>query len=207
MFKRYTEECKRAIFIAQQVALYKSAEALDSSHLLIGLLAQKECRSNKLFGLRELLPDDGHIPADRGKWTFSKDKTIPLSSDGKRTIAYAGREANQLRDYWIDTEHLVLGILREESSSAAAKLRAVGLELESCRQLVISNKKSRPATPDPVLWWVRHRPVGFVAVAVVLFALGIATALILLGFVAMGSTFAILAMFQFLWAVTRGSAT
>ncbi|MGD0508793.1 MAG: Clp protease N-terminal domain-containing protein [Terriglobales bacterium] len=174
--------------------------------MLLGLLNEKETRANTILRLCELLPEETSQQARLVKQKLTKG-TIPLSSDGKRTIAYAGREANQLRDYWIDTEHLVLGILREESNSAAVKLRAVGLELESCRQLVIINKKSRPPKRDPVLWWVRQRPVGFVAVAMVLFALGIAAALILLGFVAMGSTFAILAMLQFLRSVARGSAT
>ncbi len=182
MFKRYTEECKRAIFIAQQVALYKGAAAIDSSHLLVGLLTQKECRANVIFGLRELLPDEAHIPADRGKWTFTKDKTVPLSSDGKCALVETTREANRLRDYWIETEHLVLGILREDENAGAAKLRAVGLNIETARQRVIEAKNTRPTRPDPVLWWGRKRRGAIGIALVVMFLLGIIVAIKLLGF-------------------------
>jgi ATP-dependent Clp protease ATP-binding subunit ClpC len=180
MFKRYTEEYKRAIFIAQQVALYKAAEALDSSHLLIGLLAQKDCRSNKLFVLRELLPDDARVPADRGKWTFTKDKTVPLSSDGKCGLVETTREANRLGDYWIDAEHLVLGILREGSTATATKLRGAGLELCTCRQLVIDNKNSRPQRREPVVWWPKAQTTALGIALQIAFLVGIILAMVLL---------------------------
>jgi hypothetical protein len=105
---------------------------------------------------------------------------IGLGGDGKRILAYTAREANRLRDYWIDAEHLVLGILREGRNAAATRLRAVGLEIETSRQLVIERKDTRPPRPNPVLWWARRRPLGM-ALAVVFF-LGVFAALILLGF-------------------------
>jgi ATP-dependent Clp protease ATP-binding subunit ClpC len=201
MFERYTDECKRAIFLAQQTALHSGATAIDSNHLLVGLLITKDARANDIFRLQELLPDA--MP----KTAFTRQgiikKTIPLSNDGKRVVAFTADEANRLRDYWIDTEHVVLGILREESNSAAAKLRAVGLGLESCRQQVVNNKHSRPQTSDPVLWWLRQYPITLTEVLVILFTLGIATALILLGFVAIGMAFALLAMLYFLVAMAR----
>jgi ATP-dependent Clp protease ATP-binding subunit ClpA len=207
MFERYTDQCKRAIFYAQQTALDGSATAIDSVHLLLGLLSEKETRADNIFRLRELFPEETSQQANLIKQQMTKG-TIPLSGDGKRAVAYAGREANQLRDYWVDTEHMVLGILREEANSAAAKLRAVGLGLESCRQLVISNKNSQPPRQNPVLFWVSHYPISFALLVVLVFLLGITTALILFGFVGMGSAFAILAMLLFLAAVRReGSAT
>ena len=96
MFERYTDECKRAIFVAQQIAIYKGAQELEPAHLLIGLMAQKGCRANRIFRLRELLPDDAHVPADRGRWTFVKGRTIPLGADGKRAVADSAREAREL---------------------------------------------------------------------------------------------------------------
>ena len=61
---------------------------------------------------------------------------IGLGGDGKRILAYTAREANRLRDYWIETEHLVLGILRERENAAAVKLGVAGLDLERSRQLL-----------------------------------------------------------------------
>jgi ATP-dependent Clp protease ATP-binding subunit ClpA len=180
MFKRYTEEAKSAIFFAQQVALYKGAEALDPSHLLIGLLAQKECRSNKIFGLGELLPDDAHVPADRGKWTFTRDKTVPLSKDGKCVLVEATREANRLGDYWIHAEHLILGIFGEGNTATATKLREVGLELRTCRELVIDNRNSQPQRHEPVLWWPKVQTTTLGIALQLAFLVGIILAMVLL---------------------------
>ncbi|MGO9824570.1 MAG: Clp protease N-terminal domain-containing protein [Terriglobales bacterium] len=96
------------------------------------------------------------------------NKALPLSIDCKRVIAYTADEANQLKDYWIDTEHLVLGILREEDCAAAKRLREIGLQIEPSRQLVADNIGSRPFRL-PVLWWSRafwNRPVDSIATIV-----------------------------------------
>jgi ATP-dependent Clp protease ATP-binding subunit ClpC len=160
IFKRCTEEYKKSIFIAQQVALHKGAGLLDVSHLLIGLLAQKDCRANKILGIVELLPQGGHGPTGRRKWTAIK-KTIQLSDTCKRVLAHSMCEADRLQDYWIDTEHLVLGILQEGNNSADNTLRGVGLTLDKCRQLVISNRNSRPKRREPIFWWPRTQETPF----------------------------------------------
>lgn len=118
------------------------------------------------------------------KQSVIKSREIPLSNDGKLSVAHSAREANRLRDYWIDTEHLVLGILREENSVAAHKLREVGLRLDACRQRVVDNKGSRPARPNPVIWWVRQGRGGVILRVILpaVFVLGIIVAFYLLGF-------------------------
>jgi ATP-dependent Clp protease ATP-binding subunit ClpB len=201
MFQRYTAETKRAIYFAAQLALYESAEVIDSNHLLRGLLTDSESRANTIFRLCQLFPEDAAkqstlksqqvdnqckltIEQTSRQSASQKKKVAPnmigLGGDEKRILAYTAREANRLRDYWIDTEHLVLGILREGDNAAAARLRTAGLELEPSRQRVIENKSSRLARPNPVLWWARRRPLGMALAAV--FFLGVVVALILLGF-------------------------
>jgi ATP-dependent Clp protease ATP-binding subunit ClpA len=200
MFQRYTDETKRAIYFAAQLALYDGAEVIDSNHLLRGLLTDCEARANTIFRLCQLFPEDAakqstlknSLPSNvcelsieeaSGKSFFRKEKAAPnvisLGGDEKRIFTFTLREANRLRDYWIDTEHLVLGILREGDTVAAVRLRSVGLDLETSRQRVVDNRNSRPAMPDPVLFWLRQSPIGFALVLA--FALGVATALVLLG--------------------------
>jgi ATP-dependent Clp protease ATP-binding subunit ClpC len=180
MFARYTDQCKRAVFFAQQTALHADAKAIDPSHLLLGLLIEYRTGNGDIFRLRELLPEDAGHQDVIARERVLKGKIIPLSDSGKRVVAYTAREANGLRDYWIETEHLVLGILREDNNAAAARLREVGLELQLCRQRVIDSRSSRPARPNPVIWWVRQRSLSVILPAV--FVLGIIVALSLLGF-------------------------
>jgi ATP-dependent Clp protease ATP-binding subunit ClpA len=200
MFQRYTDETKRAIYFAAQLALLQGAEVIDSNHLLRGLLTDCEARPNTVFRLCQLFPEDAakqstfknpqpsnvcelSIKEASPKSFFRKEKaaptTISLGGHEKRILTFTFREANRLRDYWIDTEHLVLGILREGDTAAAIRLRSVGLDLETSRRRVVDNRKSRPPMPDPVLFWLRQSPIGFALVLA--FALGVATALLLLG--------------------------
>lgn len=200
MFQRYTDETERAVYFGAQRALYDGASAIDSSHLLLGLLMDDGSRADRIFHLRELLPGETVKQSllknanidNKCKLVFQETSQrsffgkqraqaneIKMASEGKRILTYAAREANQLRDYWIETEHLILGILRDGENAAAVKLRSLGLNLETSRQRVIENKASRPHRSSPVLWWVRRRPIGF-ALGLA-FILGITTALVLLG--------------------------
>jgi ATP-dependent Clp protease ATP-binding subunit ClpC len=202
MFERYTDETKRALYFGAQRALYDGAPQIDSTHLVLGLLMDDASRANRIFRLRERLPEEAAkqsmlkgpnngnkcelaIEVTAPQSSVTKQKVAPneikLSSEGKRILAHSTREANRLRDYWIDTEHLVLGIIRENKNVTGIKLRGTGLNINTSRQLVIDNQSSRPPRPDPVLWWVRRRPLGIALI--VIFLLGVITALYFLGFV------------------------
>ncbi len=180
MFERYTDECKRAIFFAQQAALREGATAIDSGHLLLGLLSEGGTRADVVFRLRGLFPEETAKQISITTQGSFKG-TIPLTADGKRTFAFMAREANGLHDYWIYTEHLVLSILREGENKAASRLRAAGLDLDTARQRVVENQSSRPPRPNPVLWWVRRRPLAVALSGA--FVLGVIAALYFFGFV------------------------
>ncbi len=208
MFERYTDEAKKTIYYVAKSAMHQNAAVIDSTHLLLGLVTDDDSGTNRIFGLRERLPDEASLRSEFNKqhneWRlvieqtppqFVHEKktpspnTIPMSADGKRILAYAAREANGLRDYWIDSEHLVLGILREGDNAAAVRLRSLGHDLETSRQRVIGNQGSRPPMPDPVLSWMQRRPIGFALDLA--FMLGITTALVLLGAATVGILFTI----------------
>jgi ATP-dependent Clp protease ATP-binding subunit ClpC len=182
MFERYTDRCKIAVFFARQTALCRDATAIDSNHLLFGILIANR-KGGDIFRLRELLPEDGAQQDVIANQPLIKGRNVPLTDDAKRVLAYTAREANRLLEYWIDTEHLVLGILREENNAAAAKLRGVGLKLKVCRQLVAKNRGSRPPRPNLLIWWLRQVPSLIVPVILpAVFLLGIMVALCLLEF-------------------------
>jgi Clp amino terminal domain, pathogenicity island component len=196
MFQRYTNEAKLALYHGARTALHQGATVIDPTHLLLGLVTE-DSRANYIFRLRELLPEETNQQSDfkkqhsANKWELVVEHTskesskkpapnvITMSSAGRRILACAAQEANGLQDYWIDAEHIVLGILREGDNAASSKLRAVGLELEGARQQVTESKGNRPPRPNPVLWWPRWRPMSLPLVVV--FILGITTAFILLG--------------------------
>ncbi|MBZ5706539.1 MAG: hypothetical protein LAN63_14400 [Acidobacteriia bacterium] len=158
LFKRFTEESRRAVYFAREVALSADARAIDSEHILLGLMIGKNSRANMLFGLREILPEQFALLSNLKHHPVGV-KEPPLTRDGKRILAFAAEEANGQRDYWIDTDHLVLGVLREQECAACKALNKVGIDIETARRTVSDNKASRPDHGrSPVLWWAVRRP-------------------------------------------------
>ena len=144
MFERYTHQAKVVIFFARHGAVYSGSPTIDPGHLLLGLLAEKRNHANRIFRLRDLLLEE------RSRQKLLRRKplisgNLPLTVECKRALFYTAEEAGRLQDEWIDTEHMVLGILREEDCGAAMRLRQVGLKLESSRQLVLAHKGTWPA--------------------------------------------------------------
>jgi ATP-dependent Clp protease ATP-binding subunit ClpA len=145
MFERYTEQARRAIFFARAVTLLNGASAIDSSHLLYGLMWEDASRAQKVFGLREVFPlykGSPHLFIEKEKLKAAEGP--PLTEDSKKILARAAMEADGLRDYWIDTEHMLLGILAEPNCTAARNLVKAGITLKSARRVVVTNKSSRP---------------------------------------------------------------
>jgi ATP-dependent Clp protease ATP-binding subunit ClpC len=73
---------------------------------------------------------------------------LPLANESKRVLAYAAEEAERLGDKHIGTEHLFLGLLREEKCFAAQILRERGISLESAREQVRQQQRDTPI-PEP----------------------------------------------------------
>jgi len=148
---RYTDPAKRAIFFARAVALLNEASAISADHLLSGLIWEESSRAQTIFRLREYFPlysgcpwKIAHLPDVQGP---------PLARESQRILASATLEAARLADYWIDTEHFLLGILRESSCTAAGTLAKTGLNLEKARRAVKEGMPSRPNYGPAPLWW------------------------------------------------------
>ncbi len=140
MFERYTEKARRVIFFARYEASSLGQPYLETEHLLLGILREDKGLTNLLLGpqtytsmesIRKQIEKNTTI---REKISTSVD--LPLSNESKRVLAYAAEEAELLSSREIGTEHLLLGLLREEKSFAAQILRERGLELPAAREKV-----------------------------------------------------------------------
>jgi hypothetical protein len=135
MFERYTEKARRVIFFARYEASLVGSPEIGDEHLLIGLM-----REDKGL-LRHYIGGEPSAESIRAAITastvvrepISASVDLPLSPDAQRILAYAAEEAERLAHQHIGTEHLLLGILREESCLSARLLRERGLTLETAR--------------------------------------------------------------------------
>src|SRR3989449_4366523 len=136
MFERYTEKARRVIFFARYEASQFGSPYIETEHLLLGLLREDKQLTNRF--LRSHASIESIRKQIEGR-TMIRDKVstsvdLPLSQECKRVLNYAAEEAERLSHKHIGTEHLLLGLLREEKSFAAEILHERGLRLSTLRE-------------------------------------------------------------------------
>ena len=147
MFERYTEKARRVIFFARYEASQFGSPYIETEHLLLGLLREDKTLTNRFLrshtsveSIRKQI--EGHTTI-REKVSTSVD--LPLSNECKRVLAYAAEEAERLSHKHIGTEHLLLGLLREEKCFAAEILTERGLRLPAVREELQRTTQEKPA--------------------------------------------------------------
>jgi ATP-dependent Clp protease ATP-binding subunit ClpC len=139
MFDLYTLQARRAVFFARSEASEFGSGRIESHHLLLGLL-----RADTALRDRFLPSQDAAIRETLvARFPFGKEiprhADLPLSKEAKHNLAYAQEEASRMKAKCgpkVRTEHLLLGLLREEGSVAAELLRERGLELAAVRKQI-----------------------------------------------------------------------
>ena len=146
MFERYTEKARRVIFFARYEASQFGSPYIETEHLLLGLLREDKALTNRFLrshasveSIRKQI--EGHTTI-REKVSTSVD--LPLSNECKRVLAYAAEEAERLSHKHIGTEHLLLGLLREEKCFAAETLQERGLRLPAIREELQRTTQEKP---------------------------------------------------------------
>ncbi|MBZ5515987.1 MAG: ATP-dependent Clp protease ATP-binding subunit [Acidobacteriia bacterium] len=136
MFERYTEKARRVIFFARYEASQFGSPYIETEHLLLGLLREDKALTNRF--LRSHASIESIRRQIEGRTTVrekvSTSVDLPLSPECKRVLAYAAEEAERLQHKHIGTEHLLLGLLREDKSFAAEILHERGLRLSTIRE-------------------------------------------------------------------------
>jgi ATP-dependent Clp protease ATP-binding subunit ClpC len=151
MFERYTEKARRVIFFARYEASQFGSPYIETEHLLLGLLREDKALTNRFLRSHASIESirkqiEGRTPI-REKVSTSVD--LPLSQECKRVLAYAAEEAERLAHKHIGTEHLLLGLLREDKSFAAEILHERGLRLSTLREELsrVQNDKATASRP------------------------------------------------------------
>ena len=162
MFERYTEKARRTIFFGRYEASQFGSPCIESEHLLLGLLRENKALANQFLqlGLVESIRkqvEDLTLPGEK----VSTSIDLPLSNECKRILVYAAEEADKLSQKFIGTEHLFLGVLREQGCLAAKLLAERGVTLRVVREQIGSNPpeefSSAPKSPGLPAGYRSHR--------------------------------------------------
>src|SRR5215471_9547009 len=139
MFERYTEKARRVIFFARYEASQFGAPQIEPEHLLLGIMREDKALTGRFFPRVQVSVESIRHQIERRTLLREKISTsveLPLAPETKQILAYAHEESDRLQHRHIGTEHLLLGLLREERSMAAEILYERGLRLSAVRDEV-----------------------------------------------------------------------
>jgi len=140
------------VFYAQEEAQKFGEGYVSTEHLLLGLVKEDSVAVRVLERLganRSRIRTEVEKQLPRGEPRIDRDMT--LTPRGKRVIDLAYDEARRIRNNYIGTEHLLLGLIRESDGLAGRVLCKLGVELEPARQAVLDMQDpERGAGGDPL---------------------------------------------------------
>ncbi len=115
MFERYTERARRVIFFARYGVSQTGHMTIESEHLLLGLVHEDGNILSRFVRDATLADVRDEITSRAIKEKVPTSVDLPLSNESRRILAYAAEEAERLNTDHIGPEHLLLGMLREET--------------------------------------------------------------------------------------------
>jgi ATP-dependent Clp protease ATP-binding subunit ClpC len=142
MFERFTLRARRTIFSARYIARQTGSWAIETEYLLLGLLKEDQSLARRFLGSPWALDEawgqvSQSIPAPEEPVGLFD---LKLSTASKRVLAFAAEEAEGLSNRHIGTEHLLLGLLREEKCFAAEMLHQRGVYPGATREELIRTR-------------------------------------------------------------------
>ena len=140
-----TPRAQQALALSKRIAVEMDSNSVGTEHLLLGIITLGQgVAVNALLRMGVDFVELRNLVQTETEESNKKNNTGKLDSEIKHTprlkkvIALAGKEAKELSHSYIGTEHLLLGILRDEESLASKVLSKMDVELDMCRKEVLS---------------------------------------------------------------------
>lgn len=135
MWKQLTQKARKAIFLAQEEAGRLGYNHVGSEHLLLALAREEDCVASRI--LEQLGVDVGTIRVEvigqlsRGSEPLGEE--MQLTAEAKEAIDLAFDEGKQMKDEWVGTEHLLIGLARSAEGMASQVLSRLGVDVSQIR--------------------------------------------------------------------------
>jgi hypothetical protein len=153
MWQRFTERARRVVFFAQEEAARLGENYVCTEHLLLGLVRENDSMAAQT--LDRIGVSLGRIRSEierqvaRGDGRLGQD--MQLAPRAKRVIDLAYDEARQLNNNYIGSEHILLGLIREEEGLAGRVLAHLKVDLQQARvQVVKIQDEAKAATSNEI---------------------------------------------------------
>jgi len=141
MFEKFTERGRKIIIYAKEEAERRQNDYLGTEHLLLAILREEDSLPVTILKKMGLSLDELRIEIERNLPIGNNIITfgdVPFTPRAKKVLELAVEEARLLGHNYIGSEHLLLGLIREEEGIAGKILRSYGANLLGARQLSIN---------------------------------------------------------------------
>jgi hypothetical protein len=168
---RYTDATREALVYARQEALDRGETTISVADLLGGLSFVDETRAERVGSLKansfylRWLAGLPALPAREPAAGRSEPVVIEFDAEAKRALAFAVLEADRDRDYWIDSDHLLRGLLRFPNKADFALLKTE-LSLKSARVASRVDRENHIPQTNPSVKVVKYLMRKWVALLV-----------------------------------------
>jgi ATP-dependent Clp protease ATP-binding subunit ClpC len=139
MFERFTERARQVVVLAQEEARSLKHNYIGTEHLLLGLLREDEGVAARVFEKLDISVEEVRAAVVRivGSGEEVPQGQIPFTPRAKKVLELALREALSLGHNYIGTEHILLGLIREEEGVATRILIDLDAEPDKVRSEVM----------------------------------------------------------------------
>ncbi len=141
MFERFTDRARKTLALANQEAQRLNHEYIGTEHILLGLVKEgsgvgANILKNLDVDLRKVqIEVEKLVKSGPNMTTLGK---LPQTPQAKKVIQYAIEEARNLNHNYVGTEHVLLGLLREQDGVAAQVLMNLNLKLDNVREEILN---------------------------------------------------------------------
>jgi ATP-dependent Clp protease ATP-binding subunit ClpC len=140
VFERFTGRAKQVVVLAQDEARALGHNYIGTEHLLLGLLREEEGLAARVLGSLDITIEEVRAQVKRLVGQGDEEIVtgqIPFTPRAKKVLELALREALSLGHNYIGTEHVLLGVVRENKGVAARILGELGADAETIRDETI----------------------------------------------------------------------
>ncbi|MCC6445543.1 MAG: hypothetical protein IT210_19070 [Armatimonadetes bacterium] len=147
MWQRFTERARRVIFYAQEEAARLGYNNVNTEHVLLGLIREEDCVAGRI--LKRLGIDIQTIRLELERNILLGDGrgggNMHLTILASQVIELAYAEACRMNNQYIGTEHLLLGLILQQTGVASETLRRLNIDPESVRKWASALQQGPPS--------------------------------------------------------------
>src|SRR6266487_3095748 len=152
MFERFTERARQVVVLAQEEARTLKHNYIGTEHILLGLLREEEGLAARVLESLDITVEEVRAQVARivGQGDEVTTGQIPFTPRATKVLNLALREALSLGHNYIGTEHILLGLVRENEGAAARILADLDAGPKKVRTALGELLLGRPISGSPL---------------------------------------------------------